>query len=428
MAHVDALSRIVNLVEAMPLERELQYKQLQDSKLKQIAENLEFEDNEKFVLIEGLVYRKFLDRPRFVVPDSMVVNVIRVYHDELAHCGVEKVAQGILANYWFPSLRKRVRDHIDNCLICLMADTSVNSREGDMQITDAPTSPFVIIHIDHFGPIIESSNGFKHILVVVDAFSRFTWLFATKTTNSKETINHLSSLFNIFGNPLTLISDRGTSFTSYEFVEFIKGRGIKHSLIAVAAPWANGLVERVNRFLKSSLKKVIEDHLLWNSCLDMIQYVINNTFHSSLNASPSKILLGYDQRNHAAAELTRHLKKLVDVVSDFQEERETSKSLALEASDKIKSYNKVYYDAKHSKPTQYNPGDYVLIRSSMVKQGEDKKLKANYKGPYMITKSLKKNRYVVQDIPGFNLKAKPYNSILSPDRIKPWIKPVASSN
>lgn len=65
-----------------------------------------------------------------------------------------------------------------------------------------------------------------------------------------------------------------------------------------------------------------------------------------------------------------------------------------------------------------------VIRDSVVKPGENKKLKPNYKGPFMISKVLNKNRFVVQDIPGFNVSARPYNSILSPDRIKSWIKPI----
>jgi len=115
MSHVDALSRIIAYNEPM-LERELEYRQLQDLRIKDIAEDLEFADNEKFIFIEGLVYKKGSDKHRFVVPEPMVFNVIRVHHDEMAHCGVEKTTQGISANYWFPSLRKEVQDYVDNCL------------------------------------------------------------------------------------------------------------------------------------------------------------------------------------------------------------------------------------------------------------------------------------------------------------------------
>lgn len=81
-------------------------------------------------------------------------------------------------------------------------------------------------------------------------------------------------------------------------------------LVAVAAPWANGMVERVNRFLKSSLCKLVDELQDWYENLDTVQYVINNTYHSSLKSSPSKLLLGYDQRNHEDAILVDLLKKI----------------------------------------------------------------------------------------------------------------------
>lgn len=124
-------------------------------------------------------------------------------------------------------------------------------------------------------------DGFKHILVIVDAFSRFTWLSPTKTTNSREVIKILSNLFHKFSFPARIISDRGTAFTSSKFSNFLKTFNVKHHLVAVAAPWANGLVERINRFLKSSLKKLVDDHQYWNIHLDTIQYVMNNTSFSS---------------------------------------------------------------------------------------------------------------------------------------------------
>lgn len=66
---------------------------------------------------------------------------------------------------------------------------------------------------------------------------------------------------------------------------------IKHREVAIAALWANGLVERVNKFLKSSLRKVVGESNDWKHCIDPIQYVINNTCNSLLKASPSMLFL-----------------------------------------------------------------------------------------------------------------------------------------
>jgi hypothetical protein len=295
MAYVDALSRQVYYIEPLPLERELEFKQLQDIRLKEIVSDLEYGENnrsDKFELIEGLVYKKNFDRSKFAVPETMTNNIIQKYHDEQAHCGFEKTFQGVNNFYWFPSMRKRIREYIDNCITCLMADSSANRLEGQLQSQSFPKVPFKTIHIDHFGPLQEAES-FKYILVVIDAFTRFTWLFPTKTTSAKEVINHLTFLFNTFGNPEHLVTDRGSAFTSNEFMTFVNNLNVKTRKVAVASPWANGMVERVNRFLKSSLIKTSDSHEHWKNSLNQIQYVVNNTKHSSIKASPSKMLLGY---------------------------------------------------------------------------------------------------------------------------------------
>ncbi|KYN21750.1 hypothetical protein ALC57_05872, partial [Trachymyrmex cornetzi] len=153
----------------------------------------------------------------------------------------------------------------------------------------------------------------------------------------------------------------------------------------------------------------------WEFCLDTVQYVFNNTLHSVLKSSPSKLLLGYDQRNNADSDLVKCLNKMAGIEKDSNLERE--KSLALNVTDKIKGYNKTVYDKRHRKPSVYKPGDLVMIRDSTVKIGENRKLKPDFKGP-KVTKVLDKNRYVVQDIPGYSLSSRSYKSILSSDRMK----------
>lgn len=175
--------------------------------------------------------------------------------------------------------------------------------------------------------------------------------------------------------------------------------------------------------MKTSLKKVIEDDQSWDSHLDTVQYVINNTYHSSVGATPSKLMFGVEMRNHSDSKLIRFLKNVAKEDLNIVKDRESARKSAVEFSSKVKEYNKMYYDEKHTKPSLYKVGDYVLIRDTIVKSGENKKLKPAYKGPYMISKILNKNRYVVQDIPEFNENARPYNSVLS-DRIKHWIKPI----
>lgn len=67
----------------------------------------------------------------------------------------------------------------------------------------------------------------------------------------------MEKMFNTFRKSVELVTDRGTAYTSHEFADFINSNYIKHRKLAVAAPWVNDIVERVNRFIKISLTKLL---------------------------------------------------------------------------------------------------------------------------------------------------------------------------
>lgn len=119
MAHVDALSRCAAYVNALPLEHELEMRQLADPEIIPISQRLELEDDPKFSLVNGLLYRKDGETLKFVVPTSMIATLLRAHHDEMGHCGFEKTIKGVSANYWFPSFRTEKNVRVFRKLHCL---------------------------------------------------------------------------------------------------------------------------------------------------------------------------------------------------------------------------------------------------------------------------------------------------------------------
>ncbi|XP_011699701.1 PREDICTED: uncharacterized protein K02A2.6-like, partial [Wasmannia auropunctata] len=197
---------------------------------------------------------------------------------------------------------------------------------------------------------------------------------------------------------------------------------IKHVLTAVASPWANGQVERVNRFLKSTLAKMAENPAEWKDILGGAQYVINNTLNKAIGTTPSKLLLGYEQRYKGDESLRALIDTLRDSDVNFEKEREELRDSAKIVNRRLQEYNKIQYDKRHKKNKLYQAGDFVLVKVLQHKPGSNQKLVPKYKGPYLVKTVLKKNRFVITDIPGFNIKQKPLNTIMSADKLKPWIK------
>jgi len=77
----------------------------------------------------------------------------------------------------------------------------------------------------------------KHLLVIIDGFTKFVELFPVNSTSTRE-VN--------LCRPRRIVSARGTCFTSIEFAKFLLENTIEHVRVATASPQANGQVERVN--------------------------------------------------------------------------------------------------------------------------------------------------------------------------------------
>jgi len=133
-------------------------------------------------------------------------------------------------------------------------------------------------------------------------------------------------------------------------------------------------------------------------------------------------MFGFDLKGHVDYHFAQFTRDLAEIDNDLESQRTAARDTAITATELLRSYNKAYSDDLFRKPTLYKSSDYVLIRDTRPTIGESAKLNPKYKGPYMVERYLGNNRYVITDIPGFNLTSRPLNTILSSDRIKYWIR------
>lgn len=85
-------------------------------------------------------------------------------------------------------------------------------------------------HVDHLGPLPSTSKFYNYIFVIVDAFTKFVWIYPVRTTKSEEVIKKLEFQSEVFGSPTRIVSDRGPAFTSNTFREYCEGKRIQHIL------------------------------------------------------------------------------------------------------------------------------------------------------------------------------------------------------
>ena len=145
---------------------------------------------------------------------------------------------------------------VRNCVDCVLAERKSGKQEGLLHPIDKGETPLDTYHIDHLGPMPSTRKSYHFIFVVVDAFSKFTWFYPTKSTGTVEVVDRLRKQSTIFGNPRRIISDQGTAFTSNSFKEYCDEEGIKHNTIVIGVPRGNGQVERINRILIPLLTKL----------------------------------------------------------------------------------------------------------------------------------------------------------------------------
>ncbi|KAJ9538937.1 hypothetical protein OSB04_031670 [Centaurea solstitialis] len=137
--------------------------------------------------------------------------------------------------------------------------------------------PLQLLHVDLCGPIsVQSLNGKKYILVLVDEFSRFTWVeFVRKKSQVPMLLINLLKRFQV----KVIRSDNGTEFKNSTIEEYLNSVGITHNFSAPRTPQQNGVVERKNRTIVKAARTMLNASGLsltfWAEAVSTVCYTQN---------------------------------------------------------------------------------------------------------------------------------------------------------
>ena len=158
--------------------------------------------------------------------------------------------------------------------------------------------PLELLHMDLFEPSRTTSLGGKsYVFVIVDDFSRYTWVLFLPHKN--DVFHEFSKLCrkiqNEKGFTISCIrSDHGREFENVEFMSFCDEQKIEHTFSAPRTPQQNGVVERKNRTLQEMTKTILHENNLpnyfWAEAVNTSCYILNRVLiRSSLDKTPYEL-------------------------------------------------------------------------------------------------------------------------------------------
>ena len=251
------------------------------------------------ILVRAIGQRKSYPNYVIVLPQSLITTCVKAMHDSpfAGHMGVARTEERIRQRFYWPGIHTSVQTFIHNCHACAQRKIATHNNKAPTQHIEVG-EPFTFWAMDYMGPLPETARGNRHILVMMDHFSKWCEAFPTKDQKASTVANILlHKVFSRFGPPTVLHSDQGANFESNLMHELCDLMGIAKTRTNAYHPQCDGQVERQNRTLQDMLSKFVSNHADdWDQWLDPVVFAYNTSRHDSTGYSPYEMIFGRTPR------------------------------------------------------------------------------------------------------------------------------------
>nr|GEY11387.1 retrovirus-related Pol polyprotein from transposon TNT 1-94 [Tanacetum cinerariifolium] len=152
---------------------------------------------------------------------------------------------------------KFFKDHL--CSSCELGKAKQKSYQT--KTTLSSKRRLQLLHMDLCGPMrVESINGKKYVLVIVDDYSRYTWthFLRSKDETPEVLIDFLRLVQRGLHAQVRIVrTDKGTEFLNKTLHAYFTSEGINHQTSVAQTPEQNGIVERRNRTLVEAARTML---------------------------------------------------------------------------------------------------------------------------------------------------------------------------
>ncbi|XP_052622697.1 uncharacterized protein LOC128127985 [Lactuca sativa] len=243
-------------------------------------------------------------------------------------------------------------------------------RKGHPIVIDSKiVEPLERLHIDLCGPsIVETLNKKWYILVIVDDFSRFTWVYflRLKSEVAQTMIEFIKKIeINLKKKVRKIKSDNGYEFKNKVLDSYLTDKGDPHNFSSPYTPQRNGVVERRNMPLCEAARTMLTyanlPQYLWaeaisTTCftqnISFIDKCFNITLYEIITKVDEGIFLGYSNNTVAYIVLNKRTRKVEETFNltfdDYYvkhiEKQFEQQSILIESTDETKESNSSDFD------------------------------------------------------------------------------------
>ncbi len=238
---------------------------------------------------------------KVIVPYNLRMAYIDFFHSHSTHRGIRQTTENAMKTFWWPRMRKDIRNYVIGCRVCQRVKSSKRGVVGKQQ-TFFANGPGDIVHLDFVGPLPMSNSGNKMIFTMMDRFTGFVQATATPDSTAELVIEKLADAWMKFmGIPNKLLTDRGTDFRAKITRCWRALFGVEGLFTTEYHPATNGKLERWHADLKNALVALLDEHGMtvrmeggkdWDKLLPFVVMSHNGMVNVSMGCSPAEAIFG----------------------------------------------------------------------------------------------------------------------------------------
>ena len=331
---------------------------------------------------------------KIYIPPILQQDIFHKMHSkgQAAHPGVKGTTAIIGTDYYWPNLRDDVAEWIKNCDTCQRMKNRNKKPHGALKPIDPVPRFWGVVTTDLITGL-PPCQGYDSIFTATDKRGKIKHLAPTTATLDSAGFARLflENVWKQHGTSDKIITDQGPQMSAHSFRDICKKLGIELALSTAYHPQTDGQSERTNQEVEQALRTVISFHQDdWVDWLPVIEFTLNNRYHSGLKTTPFYANYGYHPHIGSLPRIHSPIESVEDFVAHLhQVQKNTEKSLEQAAEDMKKFYDR----HRHATP-QFEVGQKVLLdNSNLALNRPSRKLSERYSGPFKITEKIGTHAY-----------------------------------